>query len=289
MTSPRNSIACRHRARLEWIVFAGLGLGLALLLSHWARPHFTAASLAWTHTNAKIISSNETAQTRPPLAKISATEPLRPLAAALAETDPARRDESLEASLREWASVDPDAAADWAQSQNVLERGRALATVFRGASRQPAAAVQLAQRLTAQDPAEARSYGNALIFALSQRGDFKLGADFAAEAAEDSRTDLLTLAYQQWAQHSPHDALTAARELADSAAQTAAWQSAVSGWAMTNPQQLALVAIKLPRGEERAFALTAGVRSWIERDPASAAAWIREQRFTPEMEAALEL
>jgi hypothetical protein len=222
-------------------------------------------------------------QTRPTaesLETLAAQDPSRALAIALAETDLALRETLLQAVLRGWASTAPDTAADWALAQTYLEQGLAMAAVFNGAKVNPATAISLAERLSAQHPADADSYGRYLIFGLTQAGQFELAANFAARSPDEVRTELLSAAYTHWARQQPSNALAAALKLDDPAKQDAAFHATISGWAHLNPQELTATANQLPEGADRILALTSGLRSWIEKDPATASDWISQHKLT---------
>jgi len=222
------------------------------------------------------------------LAALAAHDPTKALALALAESDPALRDERLQSVLRGWATTAPDSAAGWALSQSFCDQGLAMAAVFNGANRNPEAALSLAQRLSSEHPENAGSYGSYLIFGLAQVGEYERAAAFAANGPAESRTDLLTAAYGYWAKQQPEKAVFAALKLDDPAKQDAAFQAAVGGWARTDPQQLTATANQFPEGHDRTLALTTGLRSWLEKDPAAAADWISQHKLS-EKEASMAL
>lgn len=207
---------------------------------------------------------------------------------ALTESDSDRRAELVQAALRGWASIDCDAAANWALHQNYAELGQAMSAVFNGANRSPERTVQLAERLGREDPAHAADYGSYLIFALGAVGEYSRAAAYAGESSGEVGTQLLTSAYTTWARREPGPAVQAALQLQDGAKQRAAFQAALGGWAQGDPEQLTKAAVNFPEGEDRRLGLTAGLRSWIEKNPDAAAEWISQHKFMPEMEAALE-
>lgn len=219
---------------------------------------------------------------------LAARDPLRAMALAAGESDQSRREELIQAVLRGWAGTDADAAANWALAQSYLDQGQAMAAVFNGSNQHPDEAVRLARRLTVQDPGNAQSFGGYLIFALGQVGKFEVAASYAASSEAAIRTDLLTAAYDKWAEIQPELAFAAALEFKTPEIQTTAVQAAIGGWARTNPQGLTEWAANIPEGSDRTLALTTALRSWIEKDPAAASEWVARTKFTPEMEAALE-
>ena len=214
------------------------------------------------------------------LEEIATRDPDRALALALTQTDSVLRSDLLQAVLRGWTVADLNAAANWTFNQTYIDHGLALAAVFNGANRAPENAVALAQRLSSQQPENAGSYGNYLIFGLAQVGEFERAAAYAANSAPNFQTDLLCAAYGYWAKQQPERAVYAALKLDDPAKQDAAFQAAVSGWARANPQALALAASQFPEGADRTLALTTGVRSWLEKDPAAAADWISKNKLS---------
>ena len=244
------------------------------------------------HAEISPLSANLVEQIHPvaeTLEALAAHDPAKALALALGETDPAVRDERLQTVLRGWASTAPDAAANWTLTQSYLDQGLAMAAVFNSANRNPDAAVNLAQRLTAQHPENSTSYGGYLIFGLAQVGEFERAANFAEASSAEIHTDLFTAAYTYWAKQQPERAVYAALKLDDPAKQNAAFQAAISGWARISPQDLTIAANQFPEGADRTLALTTGLRSWIEKDPAAAADWISRHKLTAkETEMALE-
>lgn len=222
------------------------------------------------------------------LEDFAARDPNRALPLALEHSDSNFRSDLLQAVLRGWAGTDANAAADWALAQSHLEQGQAMAAVFNGAIKQPDKAARLGERLSAENPENAASYGGYLIFALGRVEKFETAANIAATAAAEFRTDLLTIAYHAWGQRQPKLALAAAAALTDPEMQRAAFQATVGGWARANPQELTEVAMNLPAGPDRKLALTTALRQWIDQDPAAAAEWARRAKFFPEMEATLE-
>ena len=102
-----------------------------------------------------------------------------------------------------------------------------------------------------------------------------------SNSPSDARTDLLTAAYGYWAKQQPERAIYAALKLDDPAKQDAAFQAVVGGWARIDPKQLTATAIQFPEGHDRTLALTTGLRSWIEKDPAAAADWMAQHKLSP--------
>lgn len=266
-------------------------------------PESTPRSAPKTHAPVAVVDRTARAPQTPPIdfdlpkqnrptvesiQALASRNPSRALAIALAESDPQFRDELLQGALRGWASVDADAAADWARSQTSLESGLALAAVFNGAIRQSETALRLERKLSEEDPENAASYAGYLIFALGGVEKFALAAQVAARAPAEARTDLLTAAYVTWGAHHPQQALSSATEFEDPDMRRAAFQAVLGGWAKANPQQLTEFAMELEAGPERALALTTALRNWIAEDPAAVAEWAARAKFFPGIEATLE-
>lgn len=222
------------------------------------------------------------------LEQLATKNPTQAISWALTETDPDRRAELVQAALRGWASIDGDAAANWALHQTYAEHGQALSAVFNGANKSPDKAVQLADRLAKEDPAHTADYRSYLIFSLGTVGEFSRAAEYAAASAPELQTQLLTSAFNRWARQEPEVAARAALRLPEPSMQRAAFQAALGGWAQANPETLTKAAVDFPEGNDRKLALTAGLRSWIEKNPEAAGEWISQHKYMPEMEAALE-
>ncbi|MFT3869732.1 MAG: hypothetical protein QM715_14865 [Nibricoccus sp.] len=217
------------------------------------------------------------------LETLAATDPARALTLALAEKDDAQRDVFLQSVLRGWARSAPDAAADWAWThQDAIEQGHAFAAVFNGTQQNPEAALRLARRLSTEHPEEAWSFGRYLVYSFAQVGHFAQAADFAAAAHPDHRVDLLTAIYHPWGCQQPEKALQSAIAFEDPLRQNAAFHAVIGGWAQTNPQSLTEAAYKFPEGHDRSLALVTGLRSWIEKDPSTAEAWVKTHKLTAE-------
>lgn len=242
---------------------------------------------------AKPVASAERMSTRSPdaiawLERLGAQNSTQAISWALTESDPDRRAELVQAALRGWASVDCDAAANWALHQSYAEHGQAMSAVFNGANKTPEKALQLADRLSREDPARTGDYRSYLIFSLGSVGEFSRAADYAAASPPEQQTQLLTSAFNRWARQEPEVAARAALRLPDASMQRAAFQAALGGWAQSNPETLTKAALDFPEGDDRKLGLITGLRSWIEKNPEAAGEWISQHKYMPEMEAALE-
>ena len=118
------------------------------------------------------------------LAELAATDPQRALALVRAEPNLAVRTRWRDAVLRGWATRDAGAAAQYALSLRESERGAAIAAVLSGAvAHSPETAAQLGGRVSAEDAPRAAEYGQALVSALADAGEFRVAARFIANAA----------------------------------------------------------------------------------------------------------
>jgi len=171
--------------------------------------------------------------------ELAASDPARALALLEKESPFQLRRDLLNATLRSWAVMHPDAATEWLFTQPASGREESAAAILNGAARNPAAAMQVASTLSQKDPAHARDYGAHLITALNVVGEFDRAAQFAANGPPEHRADWLTAAYSSWGRYQPERAIAAASGLQDPAARDAGVQAAYSAWAKTDPQGLA--------------------------------------------------
>ena len=126
---------------------------------------------------------------------------------ALAEGNWRLRASLRNAVLREWARTAPQAAGDWAMALRDDNREEAVEAVLAGSASDPRQAVQLGRKFTAQDPARAAGYGQALIAALADVGEFKTAVEFVETAAASPlRLEQMNSAFGLWAQHQPEQA-----------------------------------------------------------------------------------
>lgn len=214
--------------------------------------------------------------------------PLRAVALALAEKNSRLRDRLLDAALRGWGKMDAAAAADWVLSKRdgEFDHNAAIASVFKGAVTNPEDAVRLAQTLCSRNPDEARDYGDALIYAFAQNGNFPEAAAFAVGSDEPQmRTEWLAAAYGSWASYQPQVAAASALQLDDEAARTDALNAVITQWGQVDPQNLAQFAEdNLPDGNQKTLALSQATIFWAAKDPTAVAQWINQTGSSPEMD-----
>jgi hypothetical protein len=233
---------------------------------------------------------NTTALTREREALLEAlarTDPQRALSLAGAEGNWLTRDQLRDAALRGWASVEPDAAADWAMQQTVLgERMKCVAAVLAGATAQPEAALRVGIRLCSTDPEPAGFYGHMLINALVERtGNFDAAMRFATAATMvDRQSFLLDSAFYQWAQHDPDRAYAQLASLTDPAIRSSALKGIIEGRSDFDPRHFADFAQKLPAGADRTQALAISLQRWAGKDPVAALQWINRGDPDPDFD-----
>lgn len=218
------------------------------------------------------------------LEAFAAQDPRRALAWAAAETDSALRNDFLQAALRGWGAINPEAAVAWARVQDLLDQGQAIAAVFHGVVHNPDLACRFAEQLTAQDPARAGDYDSYLIAALNRTGAFDRAAAVAAESPEEYRTDLLNAAYAGWGAIAPLEALSTIGQLTDPATKALAFDATVSRWAQHDPKAVIAYALEIQPGHEKTFALSVALRAWAETDLVAAAAWMSRRDGAPELD-----
>jgi hypothetical protein len=209
----------------------------------------------------------------------------RALSLARAEVHLPLRLELLRSALRGWAKSDPDAAGDWALShQSIIDKCDAVSAILTGAINDPDVAIRLFWHFSETDPGNKRNFGNSLIAALSNNGDFSRAAVFAAQGDAQYRAEWLTAAFSSWSGYQPQIAVGEAAKLEDPDSRQTAVQAALVGWAQSDPQGLAEYAITMPDGPDKSVALTESLSSWAVNDPAAAAGWINQIPSAPELD-----
>jgi hypothetical protein len=238
----------------------------------------------WQEWNAHSIGPERDRQIAALLEELAVTEPKRALSLADAETNPDLRVDCLQAALRGWGGVNPEAAIAWANSQTLLDRGQAMSVVFHGAARDPENALRLTRLWSRQDPERAGDFGSYLVAALARVGEFGKAADFAADTPADLRVDLLNAAYARWAEREPQAAMNHIGELSDPEKHRTAFDATVSSWAHQDPKALAEYSLNLSDERERAFAVAAALQTWAVSAAPEAAAWINRFEPSPELD-----
>jgi hypothetical protein len=183
-------------------------------------------------------------------------DPAQALAEAVRESDPQLRRTRIMSVLREWAAIEPDAAARAAMAWPGSDRVDPVAAVFGGVAGRPDDALRLGTFFCREDPAWAPEHGRALIDALAQAGQFSAAVSFAlvggAEVDGEERNTCLTTAFAGWAQHEPQlAALAATSDLPENGMQQEALIVVVSRWRKLNPEGPEKFLAQLPPGRER--------------------------------------
>jgi len=254
------------------------------------RANHSSASTWDAHWRDLSSQPNTTALTRERealLETLARTDPQRALVLANAEGNWLTRDQLRDAALRGWASVEPDAAADWAMQQTVLgERMKCVAAVLTGATAQPDAALHVGIRLCSTDPEPAGFYGHILVNALVERtGNFDAAMRFATSATMvDRQSFLLDSAFYQWAQHDPERAYAQLASLTDPAIRQSALKGLIEGRSDFDPQRFADFAQKLPAGADRTQALAISLQRWAGKDPLAALQWVNRGDPDPDFD-----
>lgn len=207
-------------------------------------------------------------------------DPKKAMALAMAQQNWPLREMLLNAALKGWATVAPDDAASYVLTVAEDQRGFAATAVLSALSHDAPAAIRLASRFCAEDPAHAAEYGHNLINSLTEIGDFAAAQSFAlSQGTPEQRQSWINSTFYRWAQHQPAQALAAARQIDDQMLRSEASGGVISGWAFAEPSSLADYAARLPSGTDRAQMLNQALPEWVRRDPVSALKWM--EHFEP--------
>jgi hypothetical protein len=211
------------------------------------------------------------------LEELAHRDPQSAMARALAENNRRLRAILRNAVLRGWAASDPRKAGEWAMALPDHARDEAAEAVLTGAVANPDAAIELARAFATQDSAHAADYGQVLIAALANAGEFKRATDFVAgNPTSPLRLEQMNSTFSVWAQHQPEQAAAAVNAITDPALREEAFRGMAIGWATADPAALAGFAVNLSPGEQRAQALANALPRWVEEDPVAASAWIAQ-------------
>jgi hypothetical protein len=214
-----------------------------------------------------------------------AQSPRRALAWARSFDDPQLRARLLFAVLRAWGEKDPHAALAWAFAQNDELKDRYIEGALTGSAAQPAVALDIGRDLLSQDPTDDKGYGTILLGALSAAQHYDTAIEFANDGPANEREDWLHNIFNRWGQLQPEQAVAALGSISDDSLRVPAFQALVDGWAASNSfTTLAPFALTLPAGDQRAYALDAGLRSWCLQDPAGLATWLSTLQPGPEFD-----
>jgi len=221
------------------------------------------------------------------LEQLAEQNPARALEIARAESNERLRGQLMDAVFRGWGKTNPYAAADWIASQpaETFNYSTAVASLFKGAVANPDTAVALAQRLISQSPDQARDYGDALIYAFAQAGNFQRAADFAASTDSQHRTEWLSAAYGSWANYQPENAAAGALAIENPDVRSDALNAVIAGWEQIDPKGLANFAVNnLPDSFQKTQALSQSLVQWAAENPTDAANWLNQFGTTPDFD-----
>jgi hypothetical protein len=219
------------------------------------------------------------------LEALAATDPQQALALAQAEANLNLREDFLHAALRGWGSAATEAAADWvlAHLDENSARDAAIAAVFTGAAAKPEEALRAGKKICTDHPAEAAGFGNSLIDALCNAGNFSFAVQFVTDATDPQQRSVWTAeAYSRWAVLQPEQAAQAAAALTDPAARNEALHGIIGGWAQADPAALTQFLAGLPSGGDRGSMIGQALQSWARLDPEAVADWINNRDASPD-------
>ncbi len=210
------------------------------------------------------------------LEKLAATDPQKTMALAQAEKNLKLRDTLVDSALHGWARLAPADAANFALAlTDAGARDSALKSVFDGAViKSPEDAVRLANSLMQQNPGEASSYGNSMVDALCESGNFAAATQLAGSGDQGQQSIWMAEAYSKWAELQPEAAAKAAAAIDDPAQKNEALHGVIGGWAQADPAGLTAFLGQLPAGGDRGQMLGQALESWVRLDPTAAAQWI---------------
>lgn len=253
-------------------------------------PHSTVATMnSWDETQwQELLSQPATVVRNHSLAslleELAAADPQRALKLAQTEKNLTLRESLLHAALRGWGRTATEDAANWALAlADENDRSAAIAAVFNGAADRPDQATRAAEKIFAAHPGETTGYGNSLIDALCDAGNFFEATQLAGRSDDAVQHSIwMAEAYSHWATLQPEQAARNAAALTDPAARTEALHGVVGGWADADPAGLTHFLADLPSGPDHGAMLGQALQSWVRRDPEAAAAWINNRDTSPD-------
>ena len=214
--------------------------------------------------------------------RMAKQDPQRAITLAAAQTNLRLRAALLRAALKGWGTANPEAAAQWAQSETVMDQAQAINALMQGAVQDPDKAISVTAALIQSSSSRASEFGGDLISALTEAGQFDRAANFAANGPADCREGWLLPAYSRWAEFQPQAAMANAMQIADAGVREAALNAIIIGWSPTDPKGLVEYAQNnLPAGQQDS-ALSSAIGFWADSDPAAAAAWINQNNPGPQ-------
>lgn len=218
------------------------------------------------------------------LEQLAATDPVRAMQLAQAESNRHLREQLLAAALRGWGRGVPDAAAGWALAQGEPSaRANALRAVFAGVVDRPEEAVRIGRLAFERDPNSATEHGVALIDALVDAGHYAVASRVASESSP-ARPVWVIEAFAKWSTLQPEEAARAAAALPEGEIRTDALRGTANGWGEVDPGGLSQFLTALPASETRRELLGHSLRQWVTTDPVAASKWINGVELGPDMD-----
>jgi hypothetical protein len=214
--------------------------------------------------------------------KMAKQNPQRAIALAAAQTNLRLRAALLRAALKGWGAADSQAAADWAQSETVMDRAQAINALLQGAVQDSDKAISVTTALIKNDSSRAGEFGGDLISALTESGQFDRAANFAASGVENCRDEWMLAAYSRWAEFQPQAAIANAMQIADAGVRNAALDAITVGWSPTDPEGMVKFAQNNLSPEQQNSATSRALVFWADSDPVAAATWINQNNPGPE-------
>lgn len=228
---------------------------------------------AWHRATTELRTPKSERDLAQMLTELAKQDPQRALSFVFAETNLTLRAKLRSAALRGWAETDALSAANWASALPKPDQDPALHDVFSTAASQPDRLIGLVSDLCGRDPSQTRTYGQALVSALSDVGAYDAAAQFALNHPA-LHVELLGPTYYEWAQHQPEQALASVNAITDPAARDEAFRGMIQGWSAANPSAVVGYVVNMAPGKERAQVLAEALPRWVAEDPSSASNWI---------------
>jgi hypothetical protein len=182
----------------------------------------------------------------------------------------------MTAVLRGWATVDPEAAAEFALVRSGLDPADAVGAVLDGAASEPDRALLLIDWLALRYPERAEEFGSRLVLAFGKTGQDAAAAAYAVGKASEYRVAWVEQSYDRWAAAQPGAAAQSAREIADPKTREKAFAAVSLQWARQDPRALAEFALTLADDAERARALADALPAWVAGDLPGLEAWLAD-------------
>jgi hypothetical protein len=213
--------------------------------------------------------------------------PEHAIALAESQNDEVARARLVAAVLQAWGEKNPRAALDWVLVRDENERFVRVEAVLRGGVVQPETMLEVGREWLAENSEAGTAYATALVGALSANGDFETALQLAREGPADSRTDWLGNVFQRWSAADPEGAVKALKELPKEQMRDAAIHSLATGWPDQSASSLATMALAMPQGEGRTFALNSALDKWCLNDPVGMAEWMNQIEPSRELDSAI--